>query len=281
MYICAMKRENLFHSFEILVREYERFPMPMHQHTFFELCYVQSGSGTFLSDSYTGKFKSETLLLVKPGVKHVYELAEQTRLIYIRFSEHYLNPYFTQSECGLLYSSPTEFSDWSDKDSTQLASIAKCIVAEDASSFPDAQLYRWWANSIIRICMRRIQSNMAGEEIVPEQERKFMQMMQYIQLHLQQPELLRLKNLAEQFNLSDNYIGKYFKANCGESLQSYITRCRLLEAERLLVQTDMNVSEIAASLGFTDESHLNHAFKKSRNTTPREFRKSRYVLPNG
>ena len=35
MYIYAMKKENLFHSFEILVREYGKFPMPMHQHTFF------------------------------------------------------------------------------------------------------------------------------------------------------------------------------------------------------------------------------------------------------
>lgn len=123
--------------------------------------------------------------------------------------------------------------------------------------------------------MRRIRSDMAGKETVAEQERKSMLIMQYIQSHLRQPELLRLKNLGEQFNLSGNYIGKYFKACCGESLQNYIIRCRLLEAERLLAQTDMNISEIAASLGFTDDSHLSHAFKRSKNMTPREFRKGR------
>ena len=276
MYIYAMKKENLFHSFEILVREYGKFPMPMHQHTFFVLCYIMFGSGIFTSDAYAAEFQSGTLLLVKPGIKHVYELAERTRLIYIRFSEHYLKPYFTHSERELLYYAPeTGMSDWNDKEYTQLISMARCIETEDASSFPDIQLCQWWANSIIRICMRRIRSDMAGKETVAEQERKSMLIMQYIQSHLRQPELLRLKNLGEQFNLSGNYIGKYFKACCGESLKNYILRCRLLEAERLLVQTDMNISEIAASLGFTDESHLSHAFKRSKNMTPREFRKGR------
>ena len=274
MYFRAMKKENLFHSFEILVREYEHFPMPMHQHTFFELCYILSGSGSFTSDAYTAEFRSGTLLLVKPGIKHIYELAERTRLMYIRFSEHYLKPYFTLSESELLYAAPEiGMSDWNDKERTQLASIARCIDLEEASSFPDSQLCQWWANSIIRICMRRVQSCMAGREIVLEQGRKSMLIMRYIQSHLHQPELLRLKNLGEQFNLSGNYIGKYFKACCGESLQSYITRCRLLEAERLLARTDRSVSEIAISLGFADESHLSHAFKKLKHITPREFRK--------
>lgn len=275
-----MKKENLFHSFEVLVREYANFPMPVHRHTFFELCYVMSGSGIFRSDSYTAAFQPGALLLVSPEVNHVYDLAEQTRLIFIRFSEYYLKPYFTQSEIGLLYAaSEIRLSGWSERDKEQLVMTAGCIVAENCSSSPDERLYRWWANCIIRISIRRILADMAGKDAMPEQQGgKAMLMMQYIRLHLYQSELLRLKNLGEQFNLSEKYVGKYFKVHSGESLQSYIARCRLLEVEKLLTKTDMSVSEIALRLGFTDESHLNHAFKKSKGITPRDFRKGRKIV---
>ena len=277
MYFCAMKKENLFHAFEILVREYEKFPMPMHQHTFFELCYVAHGSGAFRSDAGTARFGPGAFILVKPGTEHVYELAEQTLLIYIRFSEDYLKPYFTQPECKALYAAPeSKMDDWSDKEKMQLASAAKCILAECMSPFPDETLCQWWANGMIRLCVRRIQPSRAGKEVAATKEKKAMQMMQYVRANLCRPELLRMKNLGEQFNLSGNYIGKYFKACCGESLQAYISHCRLLEAERLLAQTDMTASEIAIQLGFTDESHFSHRFKDSKGMPPREFRKCRH-----
>ena len=161
-----MKKENLFHAFEILVREYEKFPMPMHQHTFFELCYVAHGSGAFRSDVGTARFGPGAFILVKPGTKHVYELAEQTLLIYIRFSEDYLKPYFTQPECKALYAAPeSKMDDWSDKEKMQLASAAKCILAECMSPFPDETLCQWWANGMIRLCVRRIQPSRAGKEV--------------------------------------------------------------------------------------------------------------------
>lgn len=270
-----MKRENLFRPFEIIVREYERFPISVHQHTFFELCYIVSGSGTFCSDSCTARFQSGALLLVKPGMEHVYDLAERTCLIYIRFSESYLKPYFTQYESGLLYAAPeTMLSGWTEAQQLQLASTASCIMAEIRSSFPDDRLCRWWANCMIQICIGRIRFDMAGKEVVPvNQVEKSLLMMQYIQLHLHRPGLLRLRNLGEQFNMSEKYVGKYFKACSGESLRNYILRCRLLEAEKMLTQTDMTICEIANKLGFTDESHLNHAFKKYKNVSPRAFRK--------
>lgn len=37
----------MFQAFELIVREYNTFPLPVHQHTFFELAYIVSGTGTF------------------------------------------------------------------------------------------------------------------------------------------------------------------------------------------------------------------------------------------
>lgn len=39
--------ENLYRPAEILVREHERFPIGEHTHSFYELAYIVSGSGSF------------------------------------------------------------------------------------------------------------------------------------------------------------------------------------------------------------------------------------------
>ena len=44
-YICNMKKENLHQPFEISVKELEESPLKEHEHTFFELVYILSGTG--------------------------------------------------------------------------------------------------------------------------------------------------------------------------------------------------------------------------------------------
>lgn len=268
-----MKKENLFHPFEILAREYDCFPMPAHEHTFFELCYILSGSGEFQSDTFQAPFQAGSLFLVGPGTSHIYRLHQRCRLIYIRFSAHYLQPVFSLPERELLCTATNHpWTGMSPTDARQLDLLATCAYTECLSATPDSQLCQWLGNSIIRICIRHLRSALTGQEVPPPADSRFVQMLQYIQQHLQRPDLLRTKEMGQRFGLSEAYVGKYFSRHSGESLQNYIARCRMQEVERLLAHTDLQVSEIALRLGFTDESHLNHAFRKHRQITPQAFR---------
>ena len=42
-----MWKENLYQPVEVLTRKHTKFPIDEHQHSFFEMVYVQSGSGSF------------------------------------------------------------------------------------------------------------------------------------------------------------------------------------------------------------------------------------------
>ncbi len=48
----------------------------------------------------------------------------------------------------------------------------------------------------------------------------------------------------------------------------------ILEAQRLLVHSSLNVNQISYSLGFDDPSYFVKYFKKHTKITPTEFRKS-------
>ena len=66
---------------------------------------------------------------------------------------------------------------------------------------------------------------------------------------------------------------RYFKKQTGETLQQYITNYKMRLVELRLLHSDMRINEIVYELNFTDESHLNRAFKKFKGTSPSEFRK--------
>lgn len=79
---------------------------------------------------------------------------------------------------------------------------------------------------------------------------------------------------AEAANLSYNYFCTNFKSYYGISFSQYLESLRLREAERLLITTDMSITEIAMSMGFSGASHFIKKFRAAYGTTPLLFRAS-------
>ena len=53
----------------------------------------------------------------------------------------------------------------------------------------------------------------------------------------------------------------------------YVIEIRILNARNLLVQTNQDVAEIAAKVGYTDLKYFSRIFKKMTNLTPSEYRR--------
>ena len=81
------------------------------------------------------------------------------------------------------------------------------------------------------------------------------------------------KDLEEQLNYSGNYLNNIVKKYTGLSISNYGMSICLKEAGRLLVNTDKNISEISAMLGFTNRTHFYKAFENMFHMTPTKFRK--------
>ena len=90
-------------------------------------------------------------------------------------------------------------------------------------------------------------------------------MLQYIQRHIHQPELLKLDLLADKFNISPKYVGRFFKRHFGEDYKQYITKNRLKIVEDMLTNTKMTVKEIAARLLLLEQTV--HATLRSHTLT--------------
>ena len=85
-------------------------------------------------------------------------------------------------------------------------------------------------------------------------------------------EAVSVEEAARMVNLSPNYFCKVFKQVTGKTLIDYIHHLRVKEAERLLLETDSPVTEIAGKVGFSNMTYFGRVFKKIKNATPTDIR---------
>lgn len=88
---------------------------------------------------------------------------------------------------------------------------------------------------------------------------------------------LRSKHLVSDYaallNITPNHLNKSVKTVTGRSPGKWIDEAIVLEAKVLLYQSSFSISEIAAELGFYDQSYFTRFFKKYEGITPVAFRK--------
>lgn len=83
---------------------------------------------------------------------------------------------------------------------------------------------------------------------------------------------ISLREIASQAGLSAPYFSTVFKEEMGENLSCYLNRLRVERAGRLLLETSMTLTEIAASCGFEDQSWFSKIFKNYTGMSPGKFR---------
>ena len=93
----------------------------------------------------------------------------------------------------------------------------------------------------------------------------------YIQAHLEQD--LGLKELAALLQLSPHYFSQLFKQSVGVAPHQYVVQQRIERAKQLLKRSDMTIGEIAYAVGFANQAHLNHHFKRMLGVPPGVFRR--------
>lgn len=77
---------------------------------------------------------------------------------------------------------------------------------------------------------------------------------------------------AEKLNVSPQNLNMACQRSVGKAAADLMAEFVIAESKRLLLYTDLTVSEIAFSLEFTDPSYFVKYFKKSVGTTPHSFR---------
>lgn len=82
---------------------------------------------------------------------------------------------------------------------------------------------------------------------------------------------LRLEDIASAVQLSPSYLIRTFKACYGLTPHGYLIDCRLKLARDGLRQGE-DIAQVAVSVGFADQAHLQRLFKRAFAATPGQYR---------
>lgn len=97
----------------------------------------------------------------------------------------------------------------------------------------------------------------------------------YIEKHYN--ERCSVGQIADALFVSHTYLSSCFRKETGELLSTYIADYRMHTAARLLIETSMQVKEIAGWCGFTNIPYFSRKFRETYGLSPRDFRKDRHL----
>ncbi|TDS13222.1 AraC family transcriptional regulator [Sphingobacterium paludis] len=275
-----MQKATLHEPYSISFETWAACPIRDHTHHFFELVYILSGTGEHQVDGHTFKYEPGHLFLITPQASHHFDVATVTDFFFLRFSNIYLKNNVLQHE--RIKQLDYILQNAAHKPGCLLKSAADRQLIDSliqhtgnelkSTDFYKREVIQQCVDTLIVLIARNIADYIPSTTNEQTDER-VISLLTYIQNHIYEPEKIRTDALCAQFGVSANYLGRYFKKQCGETMQSYIIKYKTTLITHRLKHSDKRINEIAAEFGFTDESHLNKFFKQQHGVSPKIYRK--------
>jgi AraC-like DNA-binding protein len=86
---------------------------------------------------------------------------------------------------------------------------------------------------------------------------------------------ISLKDLGNLINLHPRYLCTLFRQVTGKTLNEFLRDIRLRKAQKLLLYTSLDITEIALQVGFNSSQYFSRVFSHEIGSDPRTFRKSK------
>lgn len=272
--------------FEINIEEIETWGKRPYKNSFFEIVYVEKGSGFQCINQHEFEYHEGNIFLLPPLDCHSFKIVKPSRFYFIRFTDHY----FMKND------NLTDYNAWFDKIAYITANYNK-VPGDIISSERERHFI---INNIKSIYMEYLENDSYSDSIITgsvasilnilarciekkyvdranESDNRMGEIMRYINTHISNSHKLRVPELAEKFGISKTYFSEYFKKNVGTSLGDYILKSKLKLVETKVMHTDLSMKEIAWQLNFTDSSHLARSFKKAYGMTIKQFKNKGHV----
>ena len=256
-----------------------------HYHDYYQICFVVSGELQHIQQSQSVRLTAGDAFLVPPGFVHALHFENTRSEIYsLAFEWDLFNPSFPHSEIGRFLSGIQEGDPQTigmrlrtilDKDQRRhLQNILDCLIWQHEKKTPD---FLSAAPSLVTCALQLLaqsyynQPQNASHTPTARDTGTMEQCLEYIDTHFRQE--LSLDGLCKQFGLSRSVFCAAFPQLSGLPLRQYIAQKRVSEAQMLIrSQRDLTLSQVAALVGFQDDTTFYRNFLKIAGVAPSQYR---------
>jgi AraC-type DNA-binding domain-containing proteins len=263
--------------------------MYLHKHNYLELDYVYRGSCSYYinNDNAVYQLKEKELCIVNQNVIHGIQVQNKEDILVkcmIPFDQihpdcfvdfdlqnviknfllHALNENFTNVSYLLI---EPEEQKWMDQ-------IMYCLFYEYVNRRQGwKQMIDHYISDLFLHLMREKHDKIRLiTDTVPD-SLNISKIIHSIQMNYQS---ITLKDIAVDLHFHENYLSRMIKQQAKFSFRELLCQVRLQEAEKLLLDTDLPVTDIASKIGYVKSNYFYKLFKAHYGMTPVEFRESRH-----
>lgn len=134
----------------------------------------------------------------------------------------------------------------------------------------DGRLSPIAANSLMTLMLCEVADNAPSDDALSAARLLAGRAEAYIAAHAQKPN--SATTIADHLQCNPDYLGRVYRRIFGHTLTDAIHRQRCRDARKLLLESTLNVDQIARQVGFESAGYLRRLFKRSEGITPLRYR---------
>lgn len=240
----------------------EHWVSTIHQHSFMEIFFVESGTGYFYALDKEIPLKRGDLIIVNPNISHTEKSSGKELLNYIVLG---------------INNTSLELSDALGFQVFHLAKHTEDVLKLMQIMLKEASYHQSYADEICHHILDALLlklTRLTKKEFMPLPAQNLpsesVYIKEYIDLYFQ--ENISLSKLASMVHLNKYYMIHLFTSSFGISPIQYLLEKRILKSKELLKLTNMKITHIAQAVGFSSSNYFSQAFKRFTGLTPLAYR---------
>lgn len=256
----------------------------LHQHPQMQLTVILEGKGQFLSGDYVGRFQAGDVFFLGENAPHVFRSDPEFFESSSTLSSVGNTIFFDFPALGKAIEEVDEFQPL--KKFRDYEGICFQLIGHSAGLIKDVfeEFKKSEGLDRLQLAIKLLSILAQNEEILIQlnssvlmkglSEKDGSRMDRVMQFLLENRfQKISLDQAASIANLSKEAFCRFFKLRTRKTFTQYVIQLRINEAQKLLQETEMGISEIAFQVGFENLSYFNRSFRSIVGLSPREFRK--------
>lgn len=248
---------------------------PTHWHNSIEIIYVLKGSLNITIDTDSFTLNEREVEIINSDESHSISAIDDNKVLIFNIDPFFFEKYYKDINNVFFYTNSNDDEDQNGPEYEELKTILSQILCEYVQKVEDydEEIEKHLITLLYHLVNNFHYLTHEKEELKEKTDQldRYHRISKYIYNNYNNN--ITLKEIAKKEFLSPHYLSHEIKYATGYSFTDLINLTRVEESIKLLLDSDMSISEISDEIGFSHVRYFNKNFKLYYNCTPLQYRK--------
>lgn len=246
-----------------------RKTLPHKHNKYFEIVFLSKGTGFHSIDGQNFPINSPVVFLIRKEQVHYWEISSEPEGFVIIIKKNFVEESFDK-QLKQLFSQVSAFSTLYLQEKNTIQKLFELLSNE----YQQDQLQKTvlFEGLLKALLVKLLENTQTNTNLKPLNKNVLIEFRELILLHINTSH--KIAFYANLLHTTPQNLNAICRKESQQSASKIISEQLIIEAKRLLLYSDINITQIAYTLGFKDNSHFTKYFKRFTKTTPKNFRNS-------